>query len=75
MLGTGTMIHGGDEIVRRRVFARRARFNGEVAEGHLGGERTLALKPMTFMNEVEPRGRRSGALSQDPARPYRGVPR
>ena len=41
-----------DEIVRRRVFsAWRTRFNGEVAEGHLGGERTLVLKPMTFMNE------------------------
>src|SRR5260370_35449406 len=41
-----------DEIVRRRVFsAWRTRFNGEGAEGHLGGERTLVLKPMTFMNE------------------------
>jgi len=41
-----------DEIVRRRVFSPwRARFNGEVAEGHLGGERTIVLKPMTFMNE------------------------
>src|SRR4029453_1708174 len=41
-----------DEIVRRRVFSPwRARFNGEMAEGHLGGERTLVLKPMTFMNE------------------------
>ena len=41
-----------DEIVRRRVFSPwRARFNGEVAEGHLGGERVIALKPMTFMNE------------------------
>ena len=41
-----------DEIVRRRVFSPwRARFHGEVAEGHLGGERTLVLKPMTFMNE------------------------
>jgi len=41
-----------DEIVRRRVFSSwRSRFNGEVAEGHLGGERTLVLKPMTFMNE------------------------
>src|SRR5258707_9949438 len=41
-----------DEIVRRRVFSPwRARFNGEVAEGHLGGERTIALKPTTFMNE------------------------
>ena len=41
-----------DEIVRRRVFSPwRTRFNGEVTEGHLGGERTLVLKPMTFMNE------------------------
>ena len=41
-----------DAIVRRHSFtAWRKRFNGEVAEGHLGGERTLVLKPMTFMNE------------------------
>ena len=41
-----------DEIVRRRVFsAWRPRFEGEMAEGHLGGERTLVLKPMTFMND------------------------
>ena len=41
-----------DEIVRRRVFSPwRQRFNGEMAEGHLGGERMLVLKPMTFMNE------------------------
>jgi len=41
-----------DEIVHRRVFSPwRTRFHGEVAEGHLGGERTLVLKPMTFMNE------------------------
>src|SRR5471032_2423957 len=40
------------EISHRRVFSSwRERFNGEVAEGHLGGERTLLLKPMTFMNE------------------------
>jgi PTH1 family peptidyl-tRNA hydrolase len=40
------------EIARRRVFSSwRERFNGEVAEGHLGGERTLLLKPLTFMNE------------------------
>ena len=33
-----------DEIVRRRVFSPwRARFGGEVAEGHLGGERTIVL--------------------------------
>ena len=41
-----------DEIVRRRVFQPwRGRFNGLVTEGHLGGERTLVLKPQTFMNE------------------------
>jgi len=41
-----------DEIARRHAFAPwRARFSGEVAEGHLGGERTLVLKPMTFMND------------------------
>jgi PTH1 family peptidyl-tRNA hydrolase len=40
------------EIARRRVFSSwRERFNGEVSEGHIGGERTLLLKPMTFMNE------------------------
>ena len=41
-----------DEIVHRRVFSPwRTRFNAEVAEGHLGGERTVVVKPQTFMNE------------------------
>jgi PTH1 family peptidyl-tRNA hydrolase len=41
-----------DEIVRRRVFPPwRERFNGLVTESHLGGERTIVLKPQTFMNE------------------------
>lgn len=41
-----------DEIVRRRVFPPwRERFNGLVTEGHLGGERTIVLKPQTYMNE------------------------
>ena len=41
-----------DEIVGRRVFPPwRERFNGLVTEGHLGGERTIVLKPQTFMNE------------------------
>ncbi len=41
-----------DEIVRRHGFAAwRKRFSGEVAEGHLGGERSVVLKPMTFMND------------------------
>jgi PTH1 family peptidyl-tRNA hydrolase len=41
-----------DEIVRRHGFgAWRKRFQAETAEGTLGGERVLALKPQTYMNE------------------------
>jgi PTH1 family peptidyl-tRNA hydrolase len=41
-----------DEIVRRHGFsAWRKRFQGEVSEGTLAGEKVLALKPMTYMNE------------------------
>jgi PTH1 family peptidyl-tRNA hydrolase len=41
-----------DEIVRRHSFsAFRSKFQGELAEGMLGGEKVLVLKPMTFMNE------------------------
>jgi PTH1 family peptidyl-tRNA hydrolase len=41
-----------DEIVRRHRFgAWRKRFHAETAEGTLDGERTLALKPQTYMNE------------------------
>ena len=41
-----------DLIVRRHGFsAWRKRFQGEVAEGSLGGRRALALKPMTYMND------------------------
>lgn len=41
-----------DLIVRRHGFSPwRKRFQGEAAEGALAGERTLALKPQTFMNE------------------------
>ena len=41
-----------DEIVRRHGFAAwRKRFQAQTAEGNLGGERTLALKPQTYMNE------------------------
>jgi PTH1 family peptidyl-tRNA hydrolase len=40
-----------DEIVRRHSFsAWRAKFQGFVAEGTIGGEKGLALKPQTFMN-------------------------
>jgi len=41
-----------DEIVRRHGFsAWRKRFQGEAAEGALAGEKVLALKPATYMNE------------------------
>lgn len=41
-----------DEIVRRHSFsAFRAKFQGEIAEGKLGGEKVLVLKPKTYMNE------------------------
>jgi len=41
-----------DEIVRRHGFSPwKKRFQGEVAEGSLGSERALVLKPQTFMNE------------------------
>ncbi|MFO1090553.1 MAG: aminoacyl-tRNA hydrolase [Hyphomicrobiales bacterium] len=41
-----------DEIVRRHSFGPwRKRFQAEVADGTLGGEKVLAVKPATFMNE------------------------
>ena len=41
-----------DEIVRRHGFSPwRKRFQGAVSEGLLGGEKVLALKPMTYMND------------------------
>lgn len=41
-----------DEIVRRHSFsAYRAKFQGELAEGKIGGEKVLVLKPQTFMND------------------------
>lgn len=41
-----------DAIVRRHGFSgwRASKFSGELAEGSLGTERVLALKPMTYMN-------------------------
>ena len=48
-----------DAIVRRHGFGPfRARFDGLVAEGEIGGEKVLALKPQTFMNNS---GRSVGA--------------
>ena len=41
-----------DEIVRRHSFSPpRARFQGIVYEGTLGGEKAIVLKPTTYMNE------------------------
>ena len=40
-----------DAIVRRHGFGPwRSRFQGQIAEGRLGEDKVLALKPMTFMN-------------------------
>ena len=39
-------------IARRYGFGPwRERFDGEIAEGEIAGEKVLALKPMTYMNE------------------------
>lgn len=41
-----------DEIARRHSFGPwRARFQGLASEGVIAGEKVMALKPMTFMNE------------------------
>jgi PTH1 family peptidyl-tRNA hydrolase len=41
-----------DAVQRRYGFpAFRTRFDGELAEGAIGEERVLLLKPMTFMND------------------------
>jgi PTH1 family peptidyl-tRNA hydrolase len=41
-----------DRIAHRHGFSPwRQRFRGLAAEGSIGGERILALKPMTYMNE------------------------
>jgi peptidyl-tRNA hydrolase, PTH1 family len=40
-----------DEIARRHGFSPwRQRFRGLVAEGSVGGEKVLGLKPLTYMN-------------------------
>lgn len=41
-----------DEIARRHGFSPwRRRFSGQVAEGRLGGDKVVLLKPTTYMNE------------------------
>ena len=54
-----------DEIHRRHRFsAWRARFQGEISEGTLAGEKAIILKPATFMNE-------SGRAVSEAARFYK----
>jgi peptidyl-tRNA hydrolase, PTH1 family len=41
-----------DAIVRRHCFSpSRSKFSGEISEGTIGGEKVLALKPQTYMND------------------------
>jgi peptidyl-tRNA hydrolase, PTH1 family len=41
-----------DEIVRRHNFSSwRKKFQADLSEGQLGGEKVLVLKPQTYMNE------------------------
>jgi PTH1 family peptidyl-tRNA hydrolase len=50
------------ELIRKRYgfSAARQRFEGEASEGTVAGEKVLALKPLTFMNES---GRAVGAAA------------
>lgn len=57
-----------DAVVRRHGFGpARARFHGELATGQLAGRETLALKPLTYMNE-------SGRSVAEAARFYKIAP-
>jgi PTH1 family peptidyl-tRNA hydrolase len=57
-----------DEIVRRHgLKGPRDKFQGELYEGEIAGEKVLALKPMTFMNN-------SGESVAPAARFYKLVP-
>ncbi len=41
-----------DAIYSRHTFSPwRTRFHAEIAEGHLGGDKAVLMKPTTFMNE------------------------
>ena len=57
-----------DEIVRRHgLSAPRAKFQGDVSEGDIAGEKVIVLKPATFMNE-------SGRSVGEAARFYKLAP-
>ena len=57
-----------DEIVHRHGFAPfRGKFQGEIAEGTIGGKRVYALKPQTYMNA-------SGEAVGEAARFYKVAP-
>ena len=57
-----------DAIVARHDFGPpKRRFHGEVAEGRIGPQKVLALKPMTFMN-------RSGISAAEAASFYKIAP-
>jgi len=57
-----------DALAARHGFSPwRQRFQGEVAEGRLGEDKVLALKPMTFMNE-------SGRAVGEALRFYKAAP-
>ena len=58
-----------DEIARVHAAAPwRRRFQGEAAEAVVGRERTLLLKPLTYMNESGRAVAEAIALLQDPDR-------
>jgi PTH1 family peptidyl-tRNA hydrolase len=57
-----------NEICHRHRFGPwRRKFHGAVAEGVIGGEKILALKPMTYMNQ-------SGLSVGEAVRYYQGSP-
>jgi PTH1 family peptidyl-tRNA hydrolase len=57
-----------EEIARRHGFGPwRKRFKGEVAEGAIGGQRIIALKPQTYMNASGDSVQQAAAFLKIPA--------